>query len=63
MKSSKYYYSQLMTLSSKIGNIIDPFADLGAFDNRTMTFFDEVEDLISTKTNKPYDFFMQEKIK
>ncbi|WP_171300081.1 hypothetical protein [Enterococcus cecorum] len=63
MKSSKYYYSQLMTLSSKIGNIIDPFADLGAFDNRTMTFFDEVEDLISTKTNKPYNFFMQEKIK
>lgn len=63
MKSSKYYYSQLMALSSKIGNIIDPFADLGAFDNRTMTFFDEVKDLISTKTNKPYDFFMQEKIK
>ena len=63
MKSSKYYYSQLMALSSKIGNIIDPFADLGAFDNRTMTFYDEVEDIISTKTNKPYDFFMQEKIK
>lgn len=60
MTREKSYYHQLIELQEREGSgFIDPFEDLGAFNLRTLTFIQPVDELKNKYTNQPYTRYWQ----